>query len=105
MRLLKFKVNGQRIIKDPECDFGNIVAGTEGYLYAEFSFSKEWNGCKNIARFIRGGKEHAFILDGTNTCKIPSEVLTGRTFKVGILGCKEGYRITTNDLTIHQEVN
>ena len=41
MRTLKFKVDGQIITKHPDCDFSNLVPGTEGYLRAEFIFSDE----------------------------------------------------------------
>ena len=40
MRTLKFIVEGQIIKQDPNCDFSNLVPGTEGYLRAEFSFSR-----------------------------------------------------------------
>ena len=41
MRTLKFIVNGQIIKQDPKCDFSNLIPASEGYLVAEFSFSKE----------------------------------------------------------------
>ena len=105
MRILKFKVSGQTIQKDPECNFDNIVSGTEGYLVAEFSFSSEWNGCKNIARFFRSGKEYALIVDKNNQCKIPSQVLKGATFTLSCIGSKKDYQITTNKIVIRQEVS
>ena len=43
MRILKFVVENQKIKQDPSCDFSGLVAGTEGYLKAEFVFSKEWD--------------------------------------------------------------
>lgn len=36
MRILKFHVKGQNLVKDQQCDFSGIVAETEGYLNAEF---------------------------------------------------------------------
>ena len=103
MRLLNFNVNGQRIQKDPNCDFDNIVAGTKDYLKAHFTFSPEWQDCKLVASFWRGSVEHAvFIVNGE--CMIPPEVLNGRTFQVSVIGQRDNYRITTNKVVVRQEV-
>ena len=104
MRLLTFNVDSQHIIKDPGCDFSGLVAGTRDYLKACFSFSPEWSDCELVASFWRGGKEHAArIVDGV--CDIPPEALTGRVFSVSVTGQKGRYRITTNRVTVCQEVS
>ena len=51
MRTLKFIITAQNVQKDPDCDFTGIVAGTQGYLQAEFSVSGEWAGCRMAAIF------------------------------------------------------
>lgn len=56
MRILKFKVENQKIYQDPSCDFTGLVKGTSGYLKAFFSFSPEWNGCKIAASFLADGQ-------------------------------------------------
>ena len=48
MRILKFHVKGQNLVKDQQCDFSGIVAETEGYLNAEFFCSDEWKGCLSL---------------------------------------------------------
>lgn len=102
MRVLKFIINGQKIEKDPACDFDNIVAGTEGYLQAEFYFSGEWNGCKKAAVFYSLGKEHAQpVINGK--CEIPAEALKWDKFGVRVVGQKENYRITTGEIKVNQE--
>lgn len=104
MRLLTFDVNSQHVTRDPDCDFAGLVAGTRKYLKARFSFSHEWDECTLIASFWRGGKEYAVRLkDGE--CDIPPEVLTGKTFSVSVTGQRGDYRITTNRVTVRQEVN
>jgi hypothetical protein len=101
MRLLKFNVNAQRITADPECDFSNIIAGTEGYLQAQFTFSSEWDSCVKVASFWRGEKEEAVLIqDGK--CDIPAAVLTGPSFRVSVIGKSDTYRITTNRLLVRQ---
>ena len=104
MRLLKFNINAQHISKDPDCDFGKIVAGTSNYLRAQFTFSPEWQDCVKVASFWRGGKEHAVILKG-DECDIPPEALSGITFGVTVIGQKDKYRITTDRVLVRQEVS
>lgn len=103
MRLLKFNVYAQRLFADPECDFSNIIAGTEGYLQAHFTFSSEWDNCVKVASFWRGEKEHAVLIEN-GKCDIPTEVLTGPTFRVSVIGQSDAYRITTNRLLVRQGV-
>ena len=44
MRILKFIDDGQRLTKDPSCDFSGIVRGSKNYLMAHFLLSSEWTG-------------------------------------------------------------
>ena len=85
MRVLKFIVNRQRMSKDPNADFQNIVAGSVGYLYASFDMSSDWNGCMVVAHFTGDDKEDFMpVINGK--CSIPDEVLTGRFFTVQLIG-------------------
>jgi hypothetical protein len=104
MRTLKFNVDVQRIQKDPDCDFTNIVAGTQNYLQAYFTFSPEWHDCVLVASFWRGEKEHAVLIED-GKCEIPPEVLVGRTFGLSVIGQREDYCITTNRIKVRQEVS
>lgn len=104
MRLLYFNVNAQKIEKVPDCDFTKIVSGTSGYLKAHFKFSPEWEGCVKCARFWRGKTEYAVLLQN-DVCDIPAEALVGSTFRVGVIGQRGDYRITTNEIPIRQEVS
>lgn len=102
MRTLKFIITDQSIQKDPACDFSGIVAGTEGYLRAEFSVSQEWYGCRMAAVFSCLGKEYPQpIMNGM--CKIPEEALKWDKFGVRVVGQKENYRITTGEIKVNQE--
>lgn len=102
MRVLSFNVGSQQISKDPQCDFKGLVAGTQKYLQARFSFSPEWQDCILVASFWRGNNEHAVLIKD-NVCEIPSEVLTGRAFSVSVTGQRGDYRITTNKVYVRQE--
>lgn len=103
MRTLKFKVEGQIITKDPECDFSNLVPGTTGYLRAEFTFSEEWDNTVKVAAFWRNGNEcPPQILKDGRSCIIPDEALTSRQFKISVLGKNNNKKLTTNKIEVVQ---
>lgn len=103
MRTLSFIVNEQQIKKDPRCDFSQISPNTIGYLKAKFILRKGWGGCRIAASFWCLGKEYAALVSQDGTCIIPDQALTWDNFKVSLTGVKEGYRITTNKITVEQE--
>lgn len=102
MRTIEFIVNAQVIEKDPNCDFSDIIPGSRNYLSAHFTFSEEWEGCRVAASFWRGDKEYPVRLDSNGSCIIPSDALTGSTFKVSLTGLRGAYLITTNKAIIRQ---
>ena len=104
MRTLKFIVNGQTISLDPNCDFEGLIPGSEGYLQARFSFSKEWESCVKVVAFFSnlGVEYEPRVLNEQNVCIIPQEALKHRVFKVQIIGKKENYMLRTNRLSIRQ---
>ena len=105
MRTLYFDVDKQVISKDPQCDYSNLVVGSEGYLELSFRFSKEWDGCVKVVQFLsmRGEEYTPKYLANGYSCPIPPEATSNRRFKFRILGKKEGYKITTNYMTISQK--
>jgi len=105
MRTLRFIVKGQTISLDPQCDFKGLIPGTEGYLEAEFSFSKEWESCiKVVAFFSNLGREYEpQVLNRRNVCIIPQEALANRIFKVQVVGKKDNYTLRTNRIAVRQE--
>lgn len=104
MRTLKFIVDGQIIRQDPNCDFTNLIPGTEGYLRAEFSFSPEWRGCVKVASFWSAvGKEYPpQILEDGKSCVIPAQALEKYAFKVGVIGKNDTLKIKTNKVAVIQ---
>ena len=103
-RKLKFIVDGQIVKPDPECDFENLVPGTESYLTAEFNFSDDWIGYKKaVAFFSIMGKEYKpRLLENGKSCDIPSEALMRRAFKIMVVGRKGASKKVTNRLEIKQ---
>lgn len=104
MRTLKFLVDDQIIKQDPSTDFTGLVPGTEQYLNAEFSFSKEWDGCVKVAAFYSslGTEYEPQVLKDGKTCMIPTEALKKRIFKVRVIGKKGDLTLTTHKVTIKQ---
>lgn len=99
MRILQFKVTGQNLSKDG--DFSGIVAGTKGYLYTAYNFDSEWDGCKKAAVFLRCDKEYPVqIVNGK--CAVPDEITEYKRWKVYLVGVKDGYKITTNEVEVRQ---
>lgn len=100
MRILNFQVSGQSLSKNG--DFSGIVAGTKGYLRLTFDFDPEWAGCKKAVIFRRYDREQALpVINGW--CPVPDEIVQHSRWKVRLIGEKEGYRITTNEVEVKQE--
>ena len=104
MQTLKFNVNGQAIALDPSCDTSKLVPGTNGYVQAEFTFSKEWDGCVKVAGFYSnlGIEYDPQVIKSGEVCDIPAEVLKKSIFKVKVFGRKKDYTICTNKVSVHQ---
>jgi hypothetical protein len=105
MKTLKFKVDGQHITLDPECDAQNLVPGSKGYVLAEFEFSKEWDNCTKVAAFYSNlGREFdPQVLKEGKLCIIPLGALRLSVFKVKVFGKKEVYTICTNKAIVYQK--
>jgi hypothetical protein len=99
---LEFIATGQTLKRAPACDFSGIVAGSNGYLFARFHFSRDWAGCKKVAVFTCKGKEYPVGLKD-NMCEIPADALTGGPVQVYLVGQRGAVRITTDAVafTVH----
>lgn len=102
MRLLNFNVNGQKLSKNG--DFSGIVRGTKGYLKCSFNFDGEdWRNCKIAAVFKNRAGEYPVAMSNERIVMIPPEITAEKSFKLWVVGMKDGYKITTNKLLISQE--
>lgn len=104
MRTLKFIVDDQIIKQDPNCDFDNLVPGSEGYLRAEFEFSPIWDGHVKVAAFYSPmGKEYPpQILKDGKSCTIPSEALMRQIFKIRVIGKNGTSKLITDKVAVSQ---
>ena len=105
MRTLKFIVDGQTITKDPNCDFSNLSPGTEGYLVAEFTFTKEWSKLTKVVGFYSnlGTEYEPQLLKDGKTCLIPTAASKKRVFKLQVVGSNGDYTLRTNRITVDQK--
>lgn len=105
MRTLKFIVDKQLILKDPDCDFSGLIPGTDEWLKAEFSFSAEWDGfAKTISFWSPLGMPYPqCALQNDGVCLIPEEATKMRIFKISVKGTKGEATLTTNKIAIIQD--
>ena len=86
---LLFCVDKQHISR---VDKNNVVADSRNYLFAEFSFSEEWNSLIKTAVFRHGDKNYSVVLNN-DFCIVPWEVISSGIVYVS---CFAGDRITTD---------
>lgn len=100
MRTLKFSVDKQKLTK--QGDFTGLVAGTSGYLQAQFGFSADWSGYRKAAVFTcRDGAEHPVLITG-GTCMVPDEAAACDSFKVHVVGRRGDEELRSSRVTIIQ---
>lgn len=91
---LKFTVTNQLIKRT---DSFPVVAKSQNYLYAQFTFeTDEWAGLTHTALFRLGETSYAVILDENETCLVPHEVLEEQNGHVYV-SVFAGERITANE--------
>lgn len=93
MRTLQFSVSGQKL--STAGDHSGLIAGTKGYLYTAYNFDGEWDGCKKAAVFSRYDKEYPVPI-------VNAQITEYKRWKVHLVGVKDGYRITTNEVEVIQ---
>lgn len=91
---ITFSVENQ-IIKRTDCR--QVVADSQNYLRASFSFTNDWSGIIT-AFFTHGDDTYAMILDEDNTCLVPWEVIKADGFTVS---CVCGSRLTANTASVY----
>ena len=85
MRTLKYKVQGQNIIRDDTCDFSNIVRGTNNYINLLFEWDKDWwNKVKVIS--LRNAEGIETNLAFKENVVLPEIVTNGSMFSFVLYG-------------------
>lgn len=100
MQTLTFKAEGQRLERTDKL---KPVVGSKGYLRCEFELDEEWDGMNIAVRFITKCCEKAALLED-GACMVPDHSARGKWFKVALMGVDDKTVITTNAVTVFQEV-
>ncbi len=100
--MITFSVKNQTLVLTSKI---KVVADSQDYLYAQFTFTDDWNDTIKLAQFTRGEQRFRLALDQQNKVKVPWEVLKGRgKFQVTVTGNNQAGAdnkvITTNPVTI-----
>ena len=72
-----------------------VTSGSVNVYEAQFEFSPDWNGMIRTAVFRAGGESRSVLLDETNACLIPWEVLAkpGVPLLAGVYGTRSGEEV------------
>jgi len=93
--MLEFNVKNQIITRT---DSFNVVADSQGYLKAKFTFTEEWEN--EITAIFGNGDEYYSVILADNGCMVPWEVINAPFFTVSAV-C--GDRITANSVRVEVE--
>lgn len=77
--MITFEVKNQKLSLTSNI---KVVADSQDYLYAEFSFTEDWADVVKLAQFSRGEQRFRLLLDEHDRVKVPWEVLKGKGFFV-----------------------
>lgn len=101
MRELHFDVTGQLLRRNKQCDFENIVRGSDNYLCLVFHFDNDWKETKRVISFydVDGKQTNEIIQDKVT---VPVDVTHGSMFYFELTGKSNKTRITTNRMYIEQ---
>ena len=73
----------------------NVVSDSVNFDIIKFCFPQSWEGLTKTAVFSNGVKTINIILDNTNECYIPHEVIKEPEFTVSVFGVQDDVRATT----------
>lgn len=101
MRILRYKVKGQNIIRDNTCDFSNIVRGTNNYIKLIFEWDEDWRyKAKVISLRNSEGIETNFAVKES---AVLQEVITnGSMFSFVLYGKDNIEKVQTNREYVEQ---
>ena len=74
------------------CQRETVTSGSANVYFVQFEFNDDWNDLDKTAVFKAGDDKRSVVLDGSNRCQIPWEVLKKprRSLEAGVYGKKDG---------------
>lgn len=94
MRILRYKVQGQNIVRDSTCDFSNIVRGTNNYIKLVFDWDEDWR-YKAKAISFRNSEGIETNLAVKESVVLPEIVTNGSMFSFVLYGKDSTEKIQT----------
>ena len=100
--VIKFKVHQQTLIAPYP---PTVVSRSQDYLKAQFVFTEDWENTQKIAQFVRDDLKYNIMLDPTDSCLVPWELLlTEGSFSVTVWANnypdEDNLIITTNKVIV-----
>lgn len=101
MRTLKYKVQGQNIIRDSGCDFSHIIKGSNNYIRLVFEWDEQWkNKAKVISLRNANGEEVNVVLQ--SKIVLQEKITKGSMFSFVLYGKDNIEKVQTNREYIEQ---
>lgn len=102
MRDIVLNLSEQTLSKIGNCDYGNIVRGSNNYLRIVLKTDIQWN---NMAKVVTvrtlGGIEYNAIYEHTGVL-LPEEVTKNSYFEIMVTGKNGNQLVKTNNVIINQ---
>lgn len=83
-------------------DTNSIVEKSKNYLFAEFTFSEDWNNTNKAIIFENNVLRYKIYLDSDNKCQVPNRIIRNDGFTISVIGENNEnlVTITTSELYI-----
>lgn len=83
-------------------DTNRIVEKAKNYLFAEFTFSEDWNNTNKAIIFENNVLRYKIYLDSDNKCQVPNRIIRNDGFTISVIGENDEnlVTITTSELYI-----
>lgn len=83
-------------------DPNKIIEKSKNYLFAEFSFSEDWDNTNKAIIFENNVLRYKIYLDSNNKCQVPNRIIRNDGFTISVVGedNNDFVKITTSELYI-----
>lgn len=102
MRTLKYKVQGQNIIRDSGCDFSHIIKGSNNYIRLVFEWDEQWNNKAKVISLRNADGEEVNVIFQSKIV-LQENITKGIMFSFQIYGKEGEEKIQTNREYVEQE--
>lgn len=83
-------------------DTNSVIEKSKNYLFAEFTFSEDWNNTNKAIIFENDVLRYKIYLDSDNKCQVPNRIIRNDGFTISVVGenSENLVTITTSELYI-----